>query len=61
MEYEDDNRYELTSLLQAWNKLHPFNSGVNWEFLYMWADLEDEDCLAFCLRHPQFAHRFKAV
>ena len=61
MEYDVDNRYELTANLQDWHKQHPFNSGINWDSQYMWADLDDEDCLAFCLLNPQWAHRFKAV
>jgi hypothetical protein len=61
MEYELNNGYELTTNLRDWYAQHPFNSGIDWEFQYMYAILEDEDCLAFCLLHPQWAHRFKAV
>lgn len=62
LEYEGDNRYELTTNLRDWHKLHPLaDQGVDFEFQYMYADLEDEDCLAFCLLHPQWAHRFKDV
>lgn len=61
MEYEGNTGYELTAVLKDWHKLHPFQSGIDWQFQYMWAILDDEDCLAFCLKHPQFAHRFKQV
>ncbi len=61
MEYEFDNGYELTINLRDWHKQHPFQSGIDWEYQTMWATMEDQDCLAFCLRHPQWAHRFKDV
>lgn len=61
LEYAEDQRYELTNNLSDWHKQHPFRSGVNFEFQYLWAELEDEDCLAFCLRHPQWSHLFKDV
>ena len=61
MEYEGTNGYELTAVLKDWHTEHPFQSGIDWQFQYMWAELEDEDCLAFCLKHPQFAHRFRTV
>ena len=61
LEYAIDQRYELTNNLSDWHKQHPFNSGVDFEYQYMWADLEDEDCLAFCLLHPQWADKFKDI
>jgi len=62
MEYEQENGYELTQLLKAWNNVHPLiDSGINWEFLYVYATMTDEDCLAFILKHPQFSNRFKDV
>jgi len=61
LEYALDLRYELTNNLSNWHKQHPFASGVDWEYMYMWADLEDEDCLAFLLKHPQWADKFKDV
>jgi hypothetical protein len=61
LEYAEDQRYELTNNLQDWHKLHPFASGIDWEFQYMYANLEDHDCLAFLLKHPQWAHKFKDV
>lgn len=61
LQYNDDQRYELSANLSDWHKLHPFQSGVDFEFQYLWAVLEDEDALAFCLKHPQWAHRFTQV
>ena len=45
--------------LQAWFTLHPFKNGVDYEFEYYWATMTDEDCLAFCLKHPEHINRFK--
>jgi hypothetical protein len=62
LEYAEDSRYELTTNLSNWHRLHPLaDQGVDFEFQYMWATMTDEDCLAFCLLHPQWAHKFKAL
>jgi len=62
IEYEGISGYTgLHSALKEFHIDHPFQTGVDWQFQYMWAILEDEDCLAFCLKHPQFAHRFTTV
>lgn len=61
IEYEGlpfDNT-ELHNDLKEWHKKHSFKTGVDWEFKYFWAILEDEDAFAFCLKHPQYTHRFK--
>ena len=47
--------------LQRWHHQHPFQTGMDWEFQCFWAVLDDENAFAFCLRHPQYADRFKDV
>jgi hypothetical protein len=61
LEYDDDLRYELSANLSDWHKQHPFQNGVDWDFQLLWAVMEDEDALAFVLKHPQWAHRFTTV
>jgi len=61
MDYEGDNHKELINDLRQWHKQHPFNTGIDWQHQYMHATMTDEDCLAFCLRHPQYADRFKDI
>lgn len=62
LEYAEDQRYELTNNLSDWHKLHPLaDNGVDFEYQYLWATMTDEDCLAFCLLHPQWADKFKDV
>jgi hypothetical protein len=61
IQYDDDLRYELSANLSDWHKIHPFRSGVDFEFEFIWADMEDHDALAFCLKYPQWAHRFRTV
>jgi len=62
LNYEDDSRYELTANLSAWHKLHPLaDQGVDFDFKLMWATMTDQDCLAFCLLHPQWSSRFTQV
>jgi hypothetical protein len=62
LQYDDDQRYELTNNLSNWHKQHPLaDNGVDFELQYMWATMTDEDCLAFCLLHPQWAHRFTTI
>ena len=51
----------LTQHLKEFHEQHQFQTGMNHEFDYMYAIMTDEDCLAFCLRHPQYANRFKAA
>lgn len=62
LQYDDDLRYELSANLSDWHKLHPLaDNGVDFEFEFIWAIMTDEDCLAFCLKHPQYTHRFTQV
>jgi hypothetical protein len=62
LQYDDDQRYELTNNLSDWHKQHPLaDNGVDFEFQYLWATMTDEDCLAFCLLHPQWSHRFTTI
>ena len=62
LEYDDDLRYELSSNLSDWHKHTPLaDNGVDFEFQYLWATMTDEDCVLFCLKHPQWADRFRTV
>lgn len=60
--YTEGVNAEVKSLNSALKQFHshtPFANGFDWEYQYLWAKLTDEDCLAFCLRHPEYANRFK--
>lgn len=62
MDYEGPNEHQLRRDLTAWNHQHPVkDSGIDWEFQYMWAHMTDQDCLAFCLKYPQYSNKFKDV
>ena len=62
IEYEGTNHRQLGWALQDWHTKYPLlDNGIDWQFQYMWATMTDEDCLAFCLKHPQFSHRFTQV
>lgn len=61
LQYDEDHRFELQALLKDWHKQHPFRSGADFEFEYVWVEMTDEDAFAFSLKHPQFSHRFKDV
>ena len=62
MEYEGANSSNLRRDLTAWQHQHPtVDNGIDWQFKYMWATMTDEDCLAFCLKHPEYSHRFTQV
>ena len=52
---------ELHQALKDFHTNHPFATGIDWEFQYYWALMTDEDCLAFCLKYPQYNTRFKTV
>ena len=52
---------ELHIDLKEWHSEHPFATGIDWEFQVFWATMTDEDCLAFCLKHPQYSNRFKDI
>ena len=52
---------EIIAIMREWHLQHPFKNGVNLEQEYFWAILEDDDCLAFCLKYPQYQSRFKDV
>ena len=58
IEYEGNNHHELQRALKDWHQDHKFSTGLDWSFQYMWATMTDEDCLLFCIKHPQFADRF---
>ena len=51
----------LSQDLKEFHSKHPFHTGMDWEFQLFYAILEDEDCFAFCLKHPQYSDRFKDV
>jgi hypothetical protein len=61
MDYEGPNSSELRQALQQWHVQHSFDAGIDWQYQYMYATMTDEDCLAFCLKYPQFANRFRTV
>ena len=62
IEYEGNGASVLRNDLQAWHHQHPLhNTGIDWEFQYLWATMTDEDCLAFCLKYPQHSNKFKDV
>jgi len=52
---------ELSQDLKEFHAEHSFSTGMDWEFQLFWAVMTNEDCLAFCLKHPQYAHRFIKV
>jgi len=52
---------DLHSALKEFHSCHPFQTGIDWEFQYMYATMTDEDCLAFCLKYPQYSNRFRTV
>ena len=59
IEYEGPNSSQIRTDLQAWHHQYPFATGIDWQFQYMWATMTDLDCLAFCLKHPEYADRFR--
>ena len=63
MNYEDANEpvKQLVADLKAWHQDHPFANGVDWARQPYWAKMEDADCLAFCLKHPEYTERFKRI
>jgi hypothetical protein len=62
LEYEGPNSRELRRDITAWQHQHPtVDNGIDWQFKYMYATMTDQDCLAFCLKHPQYMHMFKDV
>ena len=61
IEYEGNNDSDLRDDLRSWHSEHPFNNGIDWEHQYLWATMTDEDCLAFCLRHPEYIDRFTKI
>lgn len=51
----------LSQHLKEFHQNHPFQTGMDWEFQLFYAVMTDEDCLAFCLKHPEYATRFKTI
>jgi len=52
---------ELSQDLKEFHAEHPFETGMDWQFQLFYAILNDEDCLAFCLKYPQYSNRFIKV
>lgn len=63
MEYEGlpFSNTELHTALKEFHSSHPFQTGIDWEFQYFYAVMQDEDAFAFALKYPQYAQRFKDV
>ena len=61
LDYEGTNHHELNHRLKEFHNEHPFESGFDWEYQYLWATMTDDDCLIFCLKYPEYAPRFKEV
>jgi hypothetical protein len=58
---EGTNHRPLIEDMKSWHQQHPFKNGVNFDYQYFWAELTDEDCLAFCLKYPEYQSKFKDV
>jgi hypothetical protein len=60
---EGDNKtaYYLRNCLKEFFDQEAFDTGVDWQFEYLWAVMTDSQCLMFCLKHPEFTTRFKEV
>ena len=62
IEYEGNGASLLRNDLKAWHNSHPLkDNGIDWEFQYLWAVMEDHDAFAFILKYPQHSNKFKDV
>jgi|LauGreDrversion4_2_1035121.scaffolds.fasta_scaffold116146_3 hypothetical protein len=52
---------KLVADLKAWHQDHPFSNGIDWAMQTYWATMQDEDCFAFCLNHPEYTERFRRI
>jgi hypothetical protein len=51
----------LVADLQAWHQDHPFPNGIDWAMQTYWAKMQDDECFAFCLKHPQHTDKFRRI
>jgi len=61
IDYEGMNHQVLNQRLKDFHKEHPFKSGFDWEFQYLWATMTNEDALAFTLKYPEYSERFTQI
>lgn len=61
MEYEGTDHQVLSQRLKDFYKEHPFDTGIDWQFKYLWATMTDEDAFAFTLKYPEYTQKFKQI
>lgn len=63
MDYQGDD-YPVKRLMAEMKEFHqhsPFRTGIDWARQLYWATMTDEQCLMFCLKHPEYTNRFRKV
>jgi hypothetical protein len=61
MEYEGQSHQQLSQRLKDFYKEHAFDTGIDWQFKYLWAKMTDEDAFAFTLKYPEYSERFQQI
>jgi hypothetical protein len=59
LESEGNNHQRLNYALKDFFAVSPFANGFDWQSCYLWATMTDEQCLLFCLKHPEYTERFR--
>ena len=63
MNYEGANDLvkRMVADLKEWHQEHPFANGIDWAMQTYWAKMDDTDCVAFCLKYPEHADKFRRI
>ena len=61
LEYEGSGHQQLNQRLKDFYKEHPFDTGIDWQFKYLWANMTDEAAFAFTLKYPEYSTKFKQI
>jgi len=61
IDYEGMNHQVLNQRLKDFHQEHPFKSGFDWQFKYLWATMTDEAAFAFTLKYPEYTERFTQI
>jgi len=59
LDYEGPNRSKLRSALKDFHEQQRFDTGIDWQFQYLWAKMSDEQAMMFLLKYPEFLGQFR--
>jgi hypothetical protein len=60
-EGSNPNAVKLKQCLKEFFTQESFDNGIDWSMQVLWATMTDEQCVVFCLKHPEYIDRFEYI